>query len=450
MTENLQLRNKLRLLHVALMIFGATQFMSAQAPAAAQNQPKFISRQEAIRLALTQASNFRQSQFAEQIAAEDAFQAKKAFLPKISANPTLVFTSPTFGKLIPGTPRPPSFLGANAITEYQTLVTASGEIDTSGRLGANRRRAQFLLQAARAGTETAKRILINAAEEAYFASSLAMAQRNSAEANLQTANEFENLSKLLVEGGEVAPVDLMRAQVQTTTRRDELEQAKANELAAAATLRIYLGLSTSEEIVVSELNTLIPETGELAQFSTDAVANRPELQQITAETLAANEEARTARAERKPQITYSLDGGFISDSLRPRNVGNTTGIRTTIGVSIPIFDWGASKSRQKQAELRAQISENSRQFAERQFAAQFSSNLTQASSAAGRIRALADNVRNSERILEVATARYRAGETQIIEVTDAQTQMIAQRGSLLRAIYDYQIAVSRLRQATGR
>jgi outer membrane protein TolC len=46
-------------------------------------------------------------------------------------------------------------------------------------------------------------------------------------------------------------------------------------------------------------------------------------------------------------------------------------------------------------------------------------------------------------------ARYRAGEAQIVEVTDAQTTLVEQRSALHQAIFDYQTALARLRQATG-
>ena len=48
--------------------------------------------------------------------------------------------------------------------------------------------------------------------------------------NLQAAQEFENNTKLQLDAGEVAPVDLVRARLQTATRRDELEQAKTEEI----------------------------------------------------------------------------------------------------------------------------------------------------------------------------------------------------------------------------
>ena len=51
--------------------------------------------------------------------------------------------------------------------------------------------------------------------------------------------------------------------------------------------------------------------------------------------------------------------------------------------------------------------------------------------------------------LNASIARYRAGEAQVIEVTDALTTLAAQRFALYQAIFDYQSALARLRQATG-
>lgn len=399
---------------------------------------------------MSQASAFKQAALGEKIAAEDVVQSKAAFMPRLAANPTVIYTSPSLRTLPTGAPGPPSFLGANAITEYQGVASASGEIDLSGRLRANRQRAEFLLQAAKAGTEVARRGLVSATEEAYYGYALARAQISYGVENLRAAEEFERFTKLLVEGGEVAPVDLMRAQIQTANRRDELEQSRVAERVGAENLRVYLGLDAQNQFTVSDLQTMIPGVGELGQFTAAAAANRPELAKIRAETEAAKREAKIAKAERRPQLSYTIESGFISDALRPRNIGRTAGSRVTVGVSIPLFDWGASKSRQRQAELRQQISESSRIFTERLLTAQFSSNLAQAASAAARIRTLADNLRNAEMIRDTAILRYRAGETQIIEVTDAQTQVVFQRSALLRAIFDYRIAVTRLRQATGK
>ncbi len=438
-------------MRIGKVIFSLTILISdAYYNSFAQTTPRFISRNEAVNLALQQASNFEQAKLNEQIASEDVFQARKAFYPKISANPGVIYNTPSLGRVTAGTPRPPSFLGANAITEHQATTMAAGEIDTSGRLKVSKRRAFALLEGARFGTEIARRDLIRATDEAYFGLAFAIAQRNAAELNLQAALDFENTTKLLVEGGEIPPIDLVKAQIQTTTRRDEIEQAKIIETMNENNLKIYLNFDESQTVSVDDLQIDVPIPAELAQFTIEAVRQRPELEQFNAQKLAAQEEIKIAGAERKPQTSYSLEAGLITDSFRPNRIGSSTGIRGTVSVNVPIFDWGISKSRQTQAELRAKVAESSKLFAERQFVADFNSNLTAAKSASSRIRALAVNLQNAERVLSVAIDRYKAGETQILEVTDAQNLIVTQRLAFLQAIFDYQIAKARLRQATGR
>jgi OMF family outer membrane factor len=415
-----------------------------------QTATRFLTRDEAVNLALRQASNFEQAKLNEQIAGEDVFQARKSFYPKISANPNFIYNTPSIGRVTAGTPRPPSFLGANAITEYQATAMAAGEIDTSGRLKANQRRAFALLEAAKAGTEIARRDLIRATDEAYFGLAFSIAQKQAAELNLQAALDFENTTKLLVEGGENPPIDLLKAQIQTATRRDELEQAKIIEQISENNLKIYLNFDETQTVSVEELQMDVPMPAELAQFTVEAVRNRPELEQFEAQKKVAEEDIKIAKSERRPQVSYTLEAGVITDSIRPKRIGNSTGIRATVGVNVPLFDWGVSKSRQTQAELQSKIAESSRLFAERQFVADFNSNLTTAKTSASRIRELATNLQNAERVLNVAIERYKAGETQILEVTDSQNLIVTQRLALLQAIFDYQIAKARLRQATGK
>src|SRR5260370_27376733 len=79
---------------------------------------------EALRLANLQASSFQQATFNERIAAEDVKQAQAAFLPKVSAPLSYIYTSPALGQPA-GTPRAPSFIANNAISEYQALVNVS-------------------------------------------------------------------------------------------------------------------------------------------------------------------------------------------------------------------------------------------------------------------------------------------------------------------------------------
>jgi outer membrane protein TolC len=384
----------------------------------------------------------------ERIAAEDVRQARTAFLPKVTSPIDYIYTSPALG-LPPGEPRTQSFIANNAISEYQALVNVAGDVDISGRLRANLARNRALLDAARAGTEVARRTLAQATIEAYYGLSLASAERRSAEQNLAAALEFENVTSLLLSGGEVAPVDLTRAQLQTTQRRDELERARANEAVAADALRVFVGYDFAKPITATDLEMAIPSDGEVVRLTADTISRRPEFAQFDAQRRAAQQDILVARADRRPQLSFSISGGFDTDSLKPIRLREHTGVSAAFNLSIPIFDWGASKSRERQAQFRLQAAENERTLALRGFNQQFNSARTQALSASTRIRLAATGVTLAQGNLDASIARYRAGEAQIIEVTDAQTTLAAQRLAFYQALFDYQVALARLRQAAG-
>jgi outer membrane protein len=403
---------------------------------------------EALRLANAQASTYQSAILNERIAAEDVKQARAAFLPRLSAPLAYLYTSPAHG-LPPGEPRAPSFIASDAIGAYEAFASVSGDFDIAGKLRATLARNRALLAAAHAGTDVAKRALAQAVVEAYYGLALASAQHRAAEQNLAAAEEFEQITSLLLTGGEVAAVDLTRAQLQTLTRRDELERARVNELVAASALRVLVGYESERPISTTDLSLALPTSSEYLLFKAEDVSRRPELIQFDQELQAARQEITIAKADRLPSLSYSINGGFNSDSLREPRLHQHTGVSAGISLNIPIFDGGASRSREQQARLRAELTENERTLALRGFTQQFFAARAQAASAEGRIRLARDGVIKAQDNLAASIARYRAGEAQIVEVTDAQTTLVEQRSALYQAIFDYQTALSRLRQATG-
>jgi outer membrane protein TolC len=401
---------------------------------------------EAIDKAFAQASLYKNAQLDELIRSEDVKQSRIAFLPKITAPLDTIYTSPSFMRT---SPRPPSFLGANAITEYQALLNAAGEIDTSGKLAATLQRNQALVESARAGTEVARRELIQAVVDAYYNLALATTKRRGAQGNLSAAEQFESVTALNVKAGEVAPIDLTRSRLQTAARRDELEQANVDELTNADVLRFLVGEAFTEPIATIDLLTELPVDDEIQRYSEATIQTRPEFAQFAADKRAAEKEISIARSERRPQITYSVSSGFITDSFRPVPLKNQTGLQATIGFSIPIFDWGASHSRETQAHLKVQQNDIARTLAERQFTQAFFIARAEALSARERITQLRSSIVDAESNVNTSISRYRSGEGPISEVVDAQNTLITQRQALYKAIFDYQKAKSRLARAVG-
>jgi outer membrane protein TolC len=404
---------------------------------------------EALRLANAQASSFQQAGLNERIAAEDVKQAQAAFLPKISAPLSYIYTSPALGQPA-GTPRAPSFIANNAISEYEALVNVSGDFDIAGKLRATLAKNRALLAAAHAGTDAARRALAQAVLDAYYGLALAIAQRTAAVGNLAAAEEFEHITALLLSGGEIPPVDLTRAHLQTIVRRDELERARANEEVAAGSLRVLVGYDFTSRISTTDLALVLPIDNEVQQFSPGDVSRRPEFTQLEAQLRAAKQDIKIVRADRLPALSYSMNGGFDTDSLKGPRLKEHSGVSAAVSLTIPVFDWGSTRSKERQARLRVQLAENERTMALRGFTQQFFAARAQAASAGERVRLAREGVLEAQNNLAASIARYRAGEAQIIEVTDAQTTLVTQRTALYQALFDYQTALGRLRQATGR
>ena len=116
---------------------------------------------------------------------------------------------------------------------------------------------------------------------------------------------------------------------------------------------------------------------------------------------------------------------------------------------MPLFDWGGTISKLRQAQLHVRAADLQRQLTSRELYLQFLTARQEASTAAERVdnarRALADAERNAT----ISIARYRAGEAPVTEATEAQTTRAQQRLTLQQALFDYQVALARLREAAG-
>jgi len=397
--------------------------------------------ENATQAALRQASAYQQALIDEQTAAMDLTQARGALLPRLRDSFTATYNKP----LKPGS-TDPSFIAQNAVREYQNLLGVEGSLDFGMRAAVAR--SQALLAAAHAGTEIARRALIRGVREAYFGLGLATARRSSAEETLKAAEEFERVTALQHGGGELAEVDVIRARLQTAQRRDDVEQARLQELQALAAMRVFTGVRAPEPLTVSEL-TPQPAAADIERFTSAMTATRPELTQAEAQLRAARSDVGVARAGRLPALTYSVDEGFDSPSLDPSVVREHRGYLAMANLNIPIFDWGIGRARQRQAELKAQAAENQLVITRREVEQEFAAAHDEAFAAIRRVDNARAAVADAQRNVDISIARYRAGEAPILEVTDALTTLAQQRANHQQALFDFEIARAHLQEAAG-
>ncbi|MCU1347043.1 MAG: outer rane efflux protein [Acidobacteria bacterium] len=436
----MKIRKQLTATLIVLHILGTGSVAAQQQPSPAQSQAMSLS--AATSAAFAVASAYQQAQIDEATAAEDLRQAHAAFLPALRSTGTFAYNSPAKP---PAPPNTQAFIAQNAIREYQAFVGIAGS--WSFGMSAAARRARALLEAAHAGTEVARRALARGVAEAYYGAAVATEKQSAAADSLAAAEEFERVTRLSNEAGEVPEADLIRARLQTAQRREDLAQAIQVEVVAYATLGAFLGRILNPPAI--EPLPQIVDVTDVQSLRSDSVQRRPEFARLDAQVRAARHDIRVARADILPKISYSLDRGFdtpsfVRDELR-QHVGNLA----MVNIDIPIFDWGMTRSKIRQARLRAKAADLQRQITTGDLRLQFATARQQTLTAAERVdnarRALAD----AERNVTISIARYRAGEAPILEATDALTTRAQQRILLQQALFDYQVARARLQEASG-
>lgn len=414
----------------------------------ARGEARALTIDEAIALSLRQASIYQQTEIDERIAAEDVKQSRAAMFPQFSVPLTYFGTTPSRYR-VEGEPPTFSYVSSSAINETVALLQASGEIDISGRLRAQLRRSRYLLEAARAGTLISRRALALNTVDAYYNLVLARQRRQLAEETLSLAEGFLKVVEGRMQRGEDESegADILRARAQLATRRDELEQARAAESGAMDVLRVLTGVNFKTAIDVQRISQTVPTANDFSSYTEELLKSRPELAQVDAQQRAAREEARAARRERLPQFAYNINGGFDAGDFRP--LTKYSGGSATVTLTIPIFDFGASKSRETQARLRAQSLDVQREITLRALQQEFYTSRAIALSALTRIRETEAGASEAQKNMMLIFANYRMKKANITDVVDAQAAYAEARMAYFQAIVDYRTARFRLEQNLG-
>jgi outer membrane protein TolC len=207
-----------------------------------------------------------------------------------------------------------------------------------------------------------------------------------------------------------------------------------------------IGLKLENRVeLLGKLEYVPMQTVDAARSLVTARENRPELKAQGQREENAKLNFSATKLERLPTVgafaNYGDLGSSITSALPTRTYGVT--------LRVPIFDGGrrdarrvesASAYRQEKirtADLRDQIELDVRLA------------LESLRSADAQVKTAEEGMRLAENELAQAQRRYKAGVTNSIEVTDAQTRLDRARDNRISALYNYNVARIDLGTATG-
>ena len=249
----------------------------------------------------------------------------------------------------------------------------------------------------------------------------------------------------------MAHSDTVKARLQLNDRkRDRLEALLALDKARIAFAVLLFPDYQTNFTVADDLDTLaaLPVYSEV---QTLAGKNSPDIRAAQATVTAQDFEVRSAKADRLPSLSMDYYFGISADQFAIHNSDgqNLLGSVVQAQINVPIWTWGAARSKVKQAEFKLRQARNDLTYTQRNLLGQLDSFYREAAMARDQLASLHESVDLSKQSLDLTLLRYQAGEVSVLEVVDAQSSARDARNAMDDGLARYRVAIGNLQTLTG-
>lgn len=397
---------------------------------------------QALARARQYAVDLQSANIAALLAREDRIQAKAAFFPMLQQVDEYIYTQPNgtiTGIWVPN----------DGVHVYYVYAQAHEDLSFAHR--AEYHRAQAAEALAQAKADLAARGVFATLAQNYYDLVVARRKLANAQQSLRDARAFQDLTEKQERGGEAAHADVVKAELQTEQRERDVSDAQLAIEKGRLALGVLLFPDFQQNFSVMDDIEQPPALEPLEQLRQQAQAKSPELRIAQAGIRQEKADISAARAAYLPAPYMDYFYGIEANQLAIYNHDhqNNLGSVFDVGVNIPIWSWGATQSKVRQAQLREQQANVELGFAQRQLLANLNSYYAEARLAQSQLDSLRRSLTLSQENLHLATLRYEGGEATALEVVDAQNTLAGARNALEDGIARYRIAVANLQALTG-
>jgi outer membrane protein TolC len=404
-----------------------------------------ITLKQALDLARKNSTQFQSAATDAGVAREDRVQARAGLLPGVDFNTSGLYTQPNSLGAV-------KFIANNAPHEYISQGNVHELLDMASV--AAYRRTAALAAAAKARAEIATRGLVVTVVQSYFAVSAAEQVMESAQRTAQDGEAFLKLTQELEHGGEVAHSDVIKAELQAQERRRQLQEAQLTLLNARLELAVLIFPDFNDNFETADdlhANVPLPVREE---FEAQAAHENPEIREALANAQAAGHDVTAARAGYLPSISldywYGIDApNYATNSVVDGQKLSNLGSSAMAALTLPVWNWGATQSRVRQAELKRELAKKELSFAQRKLLAEMRSLYSEADTVLNELSGLQRSAELSAESLRLTTLRYKAGEATVLEVVDAQTTFAQADAAYQNGAVRYRVALANLQTLTG-
>jgi outer membrane protein TolC len=421
--------------------------------------PTVITLQDALAGARQYGTQIQSANLNVALAKEDRVQAKAAGLPSLNAFNQFIYTEGN------GTPSG-VFVANDGVHIYNEQAQVHEEVLAFVRRG-EVRRAMTAEAVARAKVDVAQRGLTATVVQYYYTILAAQRKLVNAQTSLREAEQFLDITQKQEKGGEVAHADVIKAQITLQQRQRDLQDGQLNMDKARVALGVMIFPDFRSDFSVADDAQQADVLPPLPEAQAKATATSPDLQSARLSVQQAGYEHDIARYGYLPSLSldffYGIDANqFAARTGHPTDESGRSTLpnyqvsdRQNLGYSaqatlnIPVWNWGATRSKVKQAAIKQQQAELDLTLAQRTLQGNLASAYREAETAQAQLDSLRSSSDLSTESLRLTLLRYQAGEANALEVVDAQTTLAQARNAYDDGLVRYRLALVNLQTLTG-
>ena len=338
---------------------GVTSLAASAQESAAQvsptGAPTVIPLQDAIDRARKYYAQYRAAVMNAELAKQDRVQARASMLPSVSYRQEYLGTQ---GNGVIPTGR---YVTNDGVHVYRAWGVFHQDMPAGFFTLAPYKRAQAADAFAQAQSEVARRGLTVTVTTLYYNAIVAQRENVSAQKNLDSATQFLTTTKELEQGGEIAHADVVKAQLQFDQEKIALQEAQLAMEKAHLALAVLLSPVLDENFTLVDDLDNPPILPSMDQADGMAEHANPYIRSAMALLKQSNADVSIARAGFLPTFTIDADYGIEANAFAlhstvaafpEKGVLPNLGYFITAGMTIPVWNWGSTESKLRQAEYR--------------------------------------------------------------------------------------------------
>lgn len=369
-------------------------------------------------------------------------QARSGLLPQVNLYGSAVHAGSDDTRLLAGGLNNPSVISRTAFgAGASQLITDFGR--TSNLVAGARLTASAADQTALA---TRAQVLLEVDRD-YFGVLEAQAIEDVARQTLNTRQLLVDRVTVLAQNKLKSDLDLSFAQVALEDARLLVLRADNSAESALSALSTALGYRDQHRFKLADETTVpLPAAEDVSALTEQALKDRPELASLRDTRDAAQHHARSQRDARLPTISAVVAAGNSPwHDERLADNYSAGGLQ----LSVPLFAGGLYQARQREAELRAKAAAEALRTAEDNISRDVHIAWLNLNNARQRLHSAGQLRRYAATAYELADARYKAGSSSIVELSQAQLALTSAQIDETAARYEVLMRASDLNYQVG-